>query len=438
MIPNRYGRLMPATPNPPLGLLVAAALTTALLLLGTIAHAQQVTLVFRQNDPPAAAKGLEAAVEEFSANNPNVKVKYEIVPWKDALQQYIRETAVGAGPDVLMSAFVWTRDLAKAGKVLNLDPLIRKDPLPRGVEDFIARDLAVFEDGLYGLPWTTDTITMVYRKDLLEAAGFKSFPEDSWASFQDAVRKLTRPQEKRFGFAFAAGSSFQCGSDFLSDYYLWSNGSTYIEQAPDGSWRPGVDANTLSETIRYFKRFFDEKVTPDSLLASDDLHDPQIISGIASGQYAVAFLAPQGMDAVFQANPKASIVSGQLPAGKSRRISHLGGRTLVINKNTKHPDLAWKLVKWMASDQVMSKYYNQLFSAQKTQLKMINYPPYYEGYVKMLPQAQTYYTYVMSPMRVASKRELVNREFNAAYSGARSVEEASRTILEKIRADLKK
>jgi len=437
MSSNRQERsIHPTSKNLPR--LMTVALVAALLLVTTIGHAQEVTLVFRQSDPPASAKGLETAIEEFTANNPNVKVKYEIVPWKDALQQYIRETAVGAGPDVLMSAFVWTRDLAKAGKVLNLDPLIKNDPLPRGTGDFIALDLALFNDNVYGIPWTSDTISMVYRQDLLEAAGIKMFPEDSWASFQEAVKKLTRPRDKQYGFAFAAGSSFQCGSDFMSDYYLWSNGYTYIEQAPDGSWRPGVDVNTLADTIRYFKRFFDEKITPDSLLASDDLHDPQIISGLSTGQYAVAFLAPAGMESVLNANPKAPILSGQLPAGKVRRISHLGGRTLVINKNTKHPDLAWKLLKWMASDHVMGKYYSQQFSAQKAQLKVIKYPSYFEGYVKMIPQAQTYYTYVMSPMRVATKRELVNREFNAAYSGAKSVEDAAKSIIEKIRADLKK
>ena len=86
----------------------------------------------------------------------------------------------------------------------------------------------------------------------------------------------------------------------------------------------------------------------------------------------------------------------------------------------------------------MGKYYSQQFSAQKTQLKVIKYPSYYEGYVKMIPQAQTYYTYVMSPMRVATKRELVNREFNAAYSGAKTVEEAARAILAKISTDLKR
>jgi ABC-type glycerol-3-phosphate transport system substrate-binding protein len=73
---------------------LTVALMAALLLAPSIGYAQQVNLVFRQSDPPASAKGLETALEEFGRNNPNIKVKYEIVPWKDALQQFIRETAV--------------------------------------------------------------------------------------------------------------------------------------------------------------------------------------------------------------------------------------------------------------------------------------------------------------------------------------------------------
>lgn len=397
----------------------------------------KITLVFRQNDPPAAVVGLEEAVEEFGIVNPNVKVKFEIVPWKDALQQFIRETAVGAGPDVLMSAFVWTRDLGVAGRVMNLDSFIKKDPLPRGIEDFIAVDLGLYKSSVYGIPWTTDTITMVYRKDMFKEAGIGKFPDDSWSHFQTVAKKLSRPAEGKYGFVFSAGSSFQCGSDFLSDYYLWSNGYTYIEQAPDGTWRPGVDVETLTDTIHYFKRFFDERISPEAALPSDEIHDALIISGIARGDFAIAFLAPQGMDGVLNTNPEAPVWSAQIPAGKVTRISHLGGRTLVINKHTKHPDLAWKLLKWMCSDYVMSEHYGQLFSAQKSQLKIIDYPPYYEGYVNMIPQAQTYYTYVMSPMRVATKRELVNREFNAAYTGVKTAEEASRAIIAKIEKELK-
>lgn len=397
----------------------------------------KITLVFRQNDTPTTVKGLAEAVEEFSIIHPNIKARFETVPWKDALQQFIRETAVGAGPDVLMSAFVWTRDLAESGRVLNLDSLMKKDPLPRGIEDFIAVDLGVYKDSVYGIPWTTDTITMVYRKDLFKEAGIGSFPDDSWSHFQTVAKKLSRPEEGKYGFVFSAGSSFQCGSDFLSDYYLWSNGSTYIEQAPDGTWRPGVDVETLTDTIQYFKRFFDERISPDSTLASDELNDPLITSGIARGDFAITFSGPQGMDAVLNANPEAPVWSAQIPAGKVTRISHLGGRTLVINEHAKYPDLAWKLLKWMCSDYVMSEHYRQIFSAQKSQLKIIDYPVYFEGYVKMIPQAQTYYTYVMSPMRVATKRELVNREFNAAYAGVKTAEEASRAIIEKIKEELK-
>ncbi len=88
------------------------------------------------------------------------------------------------------------------------------------------------------------------------------------------------------------------------------------------------------------------------------------------------------------------------------------------------------------TDYVMSEHYRQLFSAQKSQLKIIDYPDYFEGYLEMMPQAQTYYTYIMSPKRAATKRELVNREFNATFAGVKTAEEASRAIIEKIEEEL--
>ncbi len=48
------------------------------------------------------------------------------VTWGDAREQFVREAATGAGPDVLQLAFVWPRSLGAAGALLPLDDLIKK------------------------------------------------------------------------------------------------------------------------------------------------------------------------------------------------------------------------------------------------------------------------------------------------------------------------
>jgi len=418
-------------------------ISLALILVTQVAGLAQekTTLIFRQNDPPADAAGLPEAVAEFDRNHPNIKVKYEVVPWSDALNQFIREAGVGAGPDVLQLAFVWTMDLAKAGTLVKLNSLIEQYPLPHGIEDFVAVDLGEINGDIYGVPWTTDTFAITYRKDFFEKAGIVSFPDDSWAHFREIAKKLTMDGDgdgviDRYGFAFPAGSGSTGGMWFLVNYFIWSNGYTFIKQAPDGTWELGVDAKAIAEAMRYFNSFFKENISPRSLIAIDSWGDPELIYGLAKGDFAMGFMPPQSFRAVMNANPEASLFSGQVPAGRVTRRTHLGGRTLALNKNTKHVKEAWELLKWMCSEYVFETYYRQQFSAQKVLLDKISYGPEYEGYVKLIPQAQTFYTYIISPVRVQTMWAFTNREFAAVYSGQKSIETASEDLVKKIKKAL--
>src|SRR5262249_11278592 len=116
---------------------------TTLLVLGIVGFAAaayaETRITFRFND--AESKAMRVALDKFEAANPDIKVTLQTTGWKDARDQFLREAAVGQGPDVVHSAFVWTKEFGTAGAVRALDDLIAKDPLPKGLDDFIAIDL---------------------------------------------------------------------------------------------------------------------------------------------------------------------------------------------------------------------------------------------------------------------------------------------------------
>jgi len=410
--------------------------------LGVLA-AEKVTLTFRQNDSPDDAAGLPEAVEEFNQNHPNIRVKYESVPWSDALNQFIREVKVGGGPDVVHSAFVWTMDLAKAGTLVKLNPLMEEDPLPTGIEDFKAVKLGELNGGIYGIPWTTDTYGMIYNKDLFKEAGVSTLPDDSWAHFKTVAKKLVRDKNgdgitDQYGFGVAAGSGPAGEMWFLINHYIWSNGYTFMKQAKNGDWQVGVDAEQIAEAMRYFNSFFEEGISPRSLIGVNWEGDPELLYALANGDLATGFVVTSVFDTIRKINPKVHMQSVQSPMGRVTRIASLGGRTLVINKNTKHLNEAWKLLKWMCSKRVFEKYYTQQLPAQKTLLKQISIKPGFEGFVDSIPQAQTFYEYIISPVRVQTMWALTNREFGAVFSGQKSVEQGSKDLIEGIKEALRK
>ena len=222
------------------GVLAVYALTATPVLAASPAPARKVELLFRQADPPGEVEGLVRAVDAWNAAHPNIQVKFETVPWKDAQAQLVREIQAGGGPDVAQIAFVWTADLGRSGLLSDLAPFIKTSPPSKGLQDFLATDLGTVGDRIYGLPWTVDTATMVYRPDLLEKAGITRFP-DTWEDLARAAKRLTLDTKgagrtDQYGFCWPAGSGPDGATWFLVNAYLWSNGKSFMKQGPGGKW----------------------------------------------------------------------------------------------------------------------------------------------------------------------------------------------------------
>ncbi|WEK04505.1 MAG: sugar ABC transporter substrate-binding protein [Candidatus Devosia phytovorans] len=399
-------------------LLVAAGVYSA------SAHAQEtVQLTFRQFDPPTEIEGLVKAIDAWNAAHPDIQVKLETMAGADTLAQLAREVPAGAGPDIQHMAFVWTRDLARSGLVADLTDHIAASPPGAGIEDFLATDLATLDGKVYGIPWTSDTFAMAYRPDLLDAAGI-AFPE-TWDELRTAAGALTTG-DGQYGFCFPAGSSPDSGMWTLANYYLWSNGSTLVDETLPGKWEVVVKPEELVAAMTYFNDFFVNQSSPESLITVNSWGDPEIMGGLGRGDCAIAVFPPQTFRAA-EAQSEAALMTAKIPQGEVRRISHLGGRALGINPNSKHPEEAWQFVQYLVSADTFATY--QQYPAQNSLLEELQFPPTEQGYVEMLPLAQTFERYISSPIPVSTMTALINREFGAVYSGQRSPDEAAQAVI---------
>jgi multiple sugar transport system substrate-binding protein len=410
------------------GLALASTVITTLALSSAASAQETVQLTFRQFDPPTEIDGLIAAVDAWNAGHPNIQVKLETLGGGDTLAQLAREVPAGAGPDVQQMAFVWTRDLARSNLVLDLGPLIAESAPGAGVDDFLATELATLDGKLYGLPWTADTFSMAYRPDLLEAAGIGSFP-DTWDDLAAASQALTDASKGQYGFCFPAGSAPDGGMWILANYYLWSNGKTLLEETNPGEWKVAVTAEDIAATMTYFNGYFANGHAPESLITVNAWGDPELVGGLGRGDCAITFFPPQTFRAA-QNQSEQPLLTAPIPQGSDKRISHLGGRALGINANTKHPKEAWEFVQYLVGPETF-KTYNQ-YPAQKSLLSTLAFPDAEAGYVAMLPVAQTFERYISSPIKVSTMTALINREFGAVYSGQRSAEEAAAAVVKEL------
>src|SRR5579871_9590 len=413
---------------------LAAALTASVVMLGAVHAADPVTITFRFNDTEPEVRG---AIDEFQRENPDIKVDLQRIGWKDARDQFLREAAVGQGPDVAHVAQVWVSEMGDAGAILSLDSYLQKEPPPNGFADFAAQDLAKGKDGhVYGLPWTTDTWAMVYRTDLLKQAGIEKLPQtwDELRQASDAVYKKTG----KTGFGFPAGSSASGAIWFLANFYWWSHGKALIVQKDDKSYAIGVSPQDVAECMKYYKQYMDQGDNPQSNLAASDAHDPSIMRALVTGNQAMGAMPPNTYKEILKAyedaNPgkPAPFASAPFPHLNDTSSSMIGGRMLVINANSNHSEQAWKFVRFMASQQVFAKYYRTQFPAQTSLLKTIDFGAPLKGFAEQFEHARTWGPYASGPVSIGTMWNATGRAFGKALSGQEAPEDAANELLQDI------
>ena len=96
---------------------------TAMVLMVLATFASAIELSFRFNDPEA--REMRAALDQFEQENPGIKVELQTIAWGQSRAQFLREAAVGEGPDVVHIACVWPRDMGSAGALHPLNEFIK-------------------------------------------------------------------------------------------------------------------------------------------------------------------------------------------------------------------------------------------------------------------------------------------------------------------------
>ncbi|MGE4610798.1 MAG: extracellular solute-binding protein [Paracoccaceae bacterium] len=406
-------------------------LATALMATTAMGAWADVELSFRFND--SERKEMRAALDEFEAANPGITVELQTIAWKDSRNQFLREAAVGEGPDVVHIAFVWTQEMAEAEAVLAVEDLVQYGAFANGFDDFIATDLTMYEGKAYGVPWSADTWAMVYRTDVLAEAGITERPT-TWDDLIAASRTIKETTGKT-GFAFPGANQIW----FPVNYYMWSNGSEFISEDGSGGFKVGASRDQIVEAMTYFKSYIDEGLASKSILTIDQPHDPALMQALLEGSQGMALMPTntyrQLLSAFEDANPGVPVPfdSGVMMAGSQGAKTHLGGRTLVVNSNTDHPEEAWKLLQFLTSAELFEKYYTNQFPAQKSMLAKIEYRDEELGFSEQLANnTRTWGAYAESGVGVGPLWNVTSRAFGSALSGQKSAEQAADELIAEI------
>jgi multiple sugar transport system substrate-binding protein len=191
------------------------------------APAGPVTLTFWHGYQDAEEDSLNALLDEWNADHPDIQVDPLYVNNDKALQKLTVALQGGEPPDITYQFGSSLPQLAEAPGLMDLTDWVQQPDV--NWEDFIAgaRTAATFDGKVLGIPSLIDNLALVYNKGLFDAAGLDyPTPDWTWDDFRMAAKALTDPAAKVFGFAYPMDASED--SVWHYDPMLWQNGGSIL------------------------------------------------------------------------------------------------------------------------------------------------------------------------------------------------------------------
>lgn len=177
-------------------------------------------------------EALTAIVNDFNAQNPDVKVRMEYMGSYASLQQkLVASLAAGNFPDIAQSFETWTTKFVQAGRVVPLSPFLERESR-ESIEDIwpVFREANSYNGVLWAMPFNKSVPAVYYNQDMFQAADVP-FPADDWTwdDFLAKARRLTVDLDgddriDQFGFANSL-------SEWLFQCLLQQHGDTLFDAA---------------------------------------------------------------------------------------------------------------------------------------------------------------------------------------------------------------
>jgi multiple sugar transport system substrate-binding protein len=287
----------------------------------------------------AEGEKLDVLATDFMAENPDVQVRVTPIAWDVAHEKLITSVAGGQAPDVSQMGTTWMGEFAQTGALEEVPDSIDMESFFEG-----ARNTAIIDDTVYGVPWYVETRLLYYRTDIAEKAGITEPPE-TWDELKEMARALKEKGGARYGISLSPNN----WQEFLP--FVWQTGGEVMQ---DGEFT--FDSPEVVEALEFYKSFFEEGLTAESVPEGFDIV-PAFVAGthpmFFSGPWHVSLIEEQGADI------EGKWAIAPMPE-KDSRTSFVGGSDLVVFKDSENKDAAWKFVEYLSQPEVQQKWYTEV------------------------------------------------------------------------------
>jgi ABC-type glycerol-3-phosphate transport system substrate-binding protein len=371
---------------------------------------------------------IQELLPQFKAET-GIDVEMEVISYIDMHSKLVPQLVSPKGSyDAIVVDFYWVGEFTKAGWLMPLDDLVKRDNFDTGIYVPKLMELVGRVDNtLYMLPFYNYSMAIIYRKDLIEdpkeQAAFKAkYGMDlkiptAWDEYWKQVEFFSRDTDKdgktdMFGTVIQ-GQRGDCISMQWSNY-LYAQGGQYN----DSNWNPTLNSDAGVAALTAYREAL-QKFSPPG---SESYCFDEGFNVLAQGK-AFSLQTFNIMFAGFE-DPESSKVVGKVAITPNPGGGLNGAWGWAIPKSSPNKEAAWKFLKWVESYEIAKK--RALLGGAPTQTKIFVDPEvvaarsYYPILGEILAGAQQFPVFTYTTQLV----EEMGRELNLAATGEKDVKDA--------------
>ncbi|MBL4930138.1 ABC transporter substrate-binding protein [Fuscibacter oryzae] len=227
---------------------------TALLALTAGAQAETtITVATVNNGDMVRMQGL---MDDFYAKHPDIKVEWVTLEENVLRQNVTTDIATGGGQYDVMTIGTYEVPIwGKQGWLTSLDDL----PAEYDVNDLLPaiRGGLTVDGHLMASPFYGESSMVMYRKDLMEAAGLKMPDAPTWADIETAAKAMTDKSKEQYGICLRGKAGWGENMAFLT-----AMSNSFGARWFDENWKPQFDQPEWKATLDTYLHLMNEYGPP--------------------------------------------------------------------------------------------------------------------------------------------------------------------------------
>lgn len=291
---------------------------------------------------------LQKMIDNYEADNPNVKVNLVTVPWSDIFTKWQTALQGGNAPDVTLGSAAFAASLQQQGVLLPLNDVVDAIGGEEAWADTASSlvELSKTPEGEYfALPYSTNSVVLWYNKPMFEAAGLE--PPTTWDELEAAAAAMTH--DDQYGILIPSSKSYVTTQSLYS--MILANGGDLVDR--DDPNTVTFDSPEAVEALEFYASL--AQYSPPGAGGYDR---PEAQAAMTTGKLGMFVYGSwmQGALAAAGDDVAAQFGAVPLPTNGDGAGAFMGNVTLYAFNTTEHPEEARDFLAYLLDPQAYEEF----------------------------------------------------------------------------------